>query len=113
MKSDFYKSSPFSVASLVIALPFILGVAFGFVVFLAALLRIFDSDTFYVFFMLGSFGFQYWSLIVLVCSLAGVSLAVVSFFRREQRPLMAVLGLLLNGCPLCLMVLNSFQNRLS
>src|SRR2546423_9616456 len=112
MKSGFFKSSPCSVASLMIAVPFILGVAFGFVVFLAASLGILDSDTFYVLFMLGSIGFMFWFIFVLVCSLAGVILAVVSFFRREKRPLMGVLGLMLNGGPLCLIVLVLFRNRL-
>jgi hypothetical protein len=112
MNSDFFKSSPCSVASLIIALPFILSVAFGFVVFLAASLKIFNSDTFYVIFMFGSIVFMFWFVFVLILSLIGVILAAGGLFRREKRPLMAVLGLLLNGCPLILVVLVLFRNRL-
>jgi hypothetical protein len=112
MKPGFFKSSPCGVASLIITLPFILGVAFGLVAFLAAWLKLLGSDTFYVIFMVGSIAFMFWFTIVLVCSLAGVILAVVSFFRREPRPLMGVLGLILNGCPLILMILVLFQHRL-
>jgi hypothetical protein len=112
MKLDFFKSSPCRVVSLIIALPFILGVAFGFIVFLAASLKLLGSDAFYAIFMLGSMGFMFWFVLVLICSLAGVILAVVSLFRREKRPLMGVLGLILNGCPLILGILVLFQHQL-
>ena len=112
MKSDFSKSSRCSVASLIIALPFILAVVLGCVVFLAASLKLLGSDTFNAIFMVGSIAFMFWFVLVLVCSLAGVILAVVALFRREKRPLMGVLGLILNGCPLILMILILFQHRL-
>lgn len=112
MKSGFFKSSPCGGASLIIALPFILGVAFGFVVFLAGALKLLGSDTFYAIFMLGSIAFMFWFIFVLICSLAGVIVAIVSLFRREKRPLVGMLGLILNGCPLILMLLVLFQNRL-
>jgi hypothetical protein len=116
MRLDFFKSSPCSGASLIVALPFllsiILSVVFAFLVSLAAGLKLVGSDTLYVIFMVGSMGFMFWFVIVLVVSLVGVILAAVGLFRREKRPLIAVLGLMLNGCPLILMVLVLFRNRL-
>jgi hypothetical protein len=111
VRSDFFKSSPCSVASLIIALPFILSIALGFLVFLAGSLKLINSDTFYVIFMVGSMGFMFWFVIVLVSSLVGVILAAVSLYRKEKLPLIAMLGLMLNGCPLILMILVLFRNR--
>ena len=112
MKLDSFKSSPCSLASLIFSLPFILSLVFGFVVFLAAYLKILSSDAFYVTFMVGSMAFAFWFVIVLICSLVGVMLALAGLFRKEKRPLLAVLGLIVNGCPLVLGILVLFRNRL-
>ena len=46
-----------------------------------------------------------WFVLVLVLAIAGMSLGVVSLVRREQRPLMPIVGMLLNACPLVSMIL--------
>jgi hypothetical protein len=112
MKLDSFKSSPCSLASLIFPLPFILGLVFGFVVLLAVYLKLLGSDAFYVTFMVGSMAFAFWFVIVLICSLVGVMLALAGLFRKEKRPLLAVLGVIVNGCPLILGILVLFQNRL-
>jgi len=112
MKLQFFKSSPCSCVSLIFAFPFVLGVAFGLLIFLGAYFKILNSDSFSVIFMVGSIGFMFWFILVLILSLAGLILAVLGLARREKRPLIAVLGLLLNGCPLILIVLILFKNRL-
>jgi hypothetical protein len=112
MKPGFSKTSRCGIASLIVTLPFILGVVFGLLVFLAASLKLVGSDTFYAIFMVGSIGFMFWFIVVLICSLSGAILAVVSLLRREKRPLLGVLGLILNGCPFILMIVVLFQHWL-
>src|SRR2546423_14401125 len=94
MKSGFFRSPACNVASLVLALPFILSVVLVLVVVVSLKeLLVFLLGPLFLLFIL-----------VLPFSLMGALLAVVSLFRREKRPLMAVLGLILNGGPLLLAV---------
>jgi hypothetical protein len=104
MKSVF-KTSPYGFLSLVSALPLVLGAAFGLIVYLVATWEILDRGTVNLIFVVGSVGLMLWFVLVLVLAIAGMSLGVVSLVRREQRPLMPIVGMLLNACPLVSMIL--------
>ena len=100
-----YKTSPYGFLSLLSALPFVLGAVFVLVVYLVATSEILDRGTARLIFVVGSVGLMIWFVLVLVLAIAGVSLGVVSLVRREKRPLMPIVGMLLNACPLVSMIL--------
>jgi hypothetical protein len=60
--------------------------------------------------VVGSVVFMLWFVLVLVLAIAGVSFGVVSLVRREKRPLMPIVGMLLNACPLISMILILLKN---
>jgi hypothetical protein len=98
------KSSPFSRASLFCALFNILAFAAVYVVYLAPrfFLENLSPGTLQIIFIFGFFGFL---IVVFVFSLVGVVLSVGSLYTKEERPLLAVLGLILNAGPLLVVVL--------
>ena len=102
-----FKSSPFGRASLVCAFfnvlvftaVFLFYQAPGvFVVFLKNL----SHGTLQIIFIFGFFGLL---IVVFVVSLVGVILSVGSLYTREERPVLAVVGLILNIGPLVMVIL--------
>jgi multisubunit Na+/H+ antiporter MnhE subunit len=104
------KTSPYGVLSFLSELPFVLGAGFALVVYLVATSDILDGGTVRLIFVVGSVVFMLWFVLVLVLAIAGVSFGVVSLVRREKRPLMPIVGMLLNACPLISMILILLKN---
>ena len=104
MKSLPFKSSPFGRASLVCAFFNILAFAAVFIVYLARefFLKNLSFGTLQLIYVLGFFGFV---IVIFVISFVGTILSVGSLYTREERPALAVLGLILNGGPFLVVVL--------
>lgn len=107
MRSLPFKSSPFGRASLICALLNVLIFAIvsafyraprAFLVFLKEL----SPGTLQLIFIFGFFGLL---IVVFVISLVGVVLSVGSLYTREERPALAVAGLILNVGPLVMVIL--------
>lgn len=99
-----FKSSPFGRASLLCALFNLLAFAAVYIVYLTPrfFLENLSPGTLQLIVIFGFFGFL---IVVFVCSLVGVILSIGSLYTKEERPLLAVLGLILNGGPLLVVVL--------
>ena len=107
MKPWPFKSSPFGRASLVCALLNILIFAVVSAFYLApkvflVFLKGLSLGTLQLIFIFGFFALL---IVVFVISLVGVILSVGSLYTREERPVLAVLGLILNIVPLVMVVL--------
>jgi hypothetical protein len=107
MRSLPFKSSPFGRASLVCALFNVLAFAAVFLFYRApgafyVFLRNLSGGTLQLVLLFGFFGLL---IVVFVFSLVGVILSVGSLYTREERPALAVIGLILNVGPLALVVL--------
>ncbi len=107
MKALPFKSSPFGRASLACAFFNVLAFTAVFVFYQApdvflGFLKGLSFGTLQLIFIFGFFGFL---IVVFVISFVGVILSVGSLYTREERPVLAVLGLILNGGPLLVVVL--------
>ena len=107
MKSLPFKSSPFCRASLICALFNVLAFSAVFIFYQApefflGFLKGLGFGALQLIFLFGFFGFL---IVVFVISLVGVVLAVGSLYTREERTVLAVLGLVINIVPLLGVVL--------
>jgi hypothetical protein len=103
MKSSLFKTSFCGASSLLCGLVIVLAFACVYVVYLnfEFIGRHLDYGSMMLLSLFGFFGFV---LLIFVISLTGLILAVLSFILREKRPVLAVLGLVLNASAFCMMV---------
>jgi hypothetical protein len=107
MRSLPFKSSPFGRASLFCALLNVLAFAAVFLFYQApgvflVFLKNLSGGSLQLVFLFGFFGFL---IVVFVFSLVGVILAIGSLYTKEERPALAVVGLIGNAGPLIYVVL--------
>jgi hypothetical protein len=107
MKLSLFKQSSCAAGSLLSAFIILVACAIVLVIYLAfgILSQTLSYGTLQLIVVLGFFVFVY---LVLILSLLGVVLAGMSLLLREKRPLLAVLGLILNAGPLFLAILTRF-----